>query len=898
MIDRRNVLELIGQYRGRYHSCILTCYALDFAFFEEQVLPTLRNADIRNVNIFADGRFLEQAQEHTTGKEFRHNKTYNFQAIYEKGVFHPKILLLTGKKYGLLIIGSGNLTSSGLSTNDEIWGAFQLDSIENENAPLFKAVWNYLQAFLEQTYGSIKEKIRAIGNYSPWLNELPATSDWIEINSLNLRIAFIGNTVSGSGFQQIIEKVPAVDMEEVNIISPFYDASGNFLKQIKEYYKPNQMRCLLDPNSGLLPKDLDPDVAKEISFYAWAQCKKDYEDTYNRLHAKIIHFLTKDKEYMLLGSANATTAAMGTASGQADNAEAGVLVHRERTCKTWIEELNISIPSSTIDVLSLQTVKRFQADQTSRATNKVRILHSELKEHDIVIFLDRAYNEPLKLVLLDRAGLLLEGKLRNNEKMILNATVAEAERLFKLRLTDEDGRALSNFSIVHDSEALSRGIPTDKKHAALDALFAQEFQDGDGITELLQFVESNWADSEQNNSSKKIIIGGAGGRKEQEPDQEKEYKNLPAEEFNKVSAEMMLRQTGELSHANVRIVDFLNRYSAAAFGKEDDFQEREEQKLLDDKNQKGEGGTTNQEQNTHRSTVGSLEKARIHAYLRTLDRVYDQRLKKFITSAVINESPEDKIILQNLSSILIALHLVQMKYGKRFTVLTKDEDSEGNKLTQQDSYILAGTDGSDSTSLKGFLLNVLGKYLLLSTAGTKPYDFEIVNEKLEKYQLLLLSKTIFLVLNTPWRESEYASRNLLILNCLFYTVGERLQNPELSNTLLKKITDLRSYASYLIPDFGEHFRNFQKELLPKYIRWLVLFYADQDRKKELFSLTSGLKFGDIIFKRRIGFNVVRNVRVIDNGLPILTLSRPGYPYESGEFLLRNVQYTNISIRYE
>lgn len=146
-------MDLIGQNRSKYHSCVLTCYSFDFSFFEERVLPTLRLANIKNVNVLADGHYLEMAQEATTGREFKHNKTYNFHPIYETGVFHPKIILLTGVRHGLLIIGSGNITSSGLSTNDEIWGAFHLDNIGNENAPLFGAAWEYLKPFLDKSLG-------------------------------------------------------------------------------------------------------------------------------------------------------------------------------------------------------------------------------------------------------------------------------------------------------------------------------------------------------------------------------------------------------------------------------------------------------------------------------------------------------------------------------------------------------------------------------------------------------------------------------------------------------------------------------------------------------------------------------------------------------------------------
>ena len=91
MIKRRNILELIGKHRGKYHSCVLTCYSFDFSFFEERVLPTLRLANIKNVNVLADGHYLEMAQEATTGREFKHNKTYNFHPIYEMEFFIQKL---------------------------------------------------------------------------------------------------------------------------------------------------------------------------------------------------------------------------------------------------------------------------------------------------------------------------------------------------------------------------------------------------------------------------------------------------------------------------------------------------------------------------------------------------------------------------------------------------------------------------------------------------------------------------------------------------------------------------------------------------------------------------------------------------------------------------------------
>ena len=337
MIKRRNILDLIGKHRGKYHSCVLTCYSFDFSFFEERVLPTLRLANIKNVNVLADGHYLEMAQEATTGREFKHNKTYNFHPIYETGVFHPKIILLTGVRHGLLIIGSGNITSSGLSTNDEIWGAFHLDNIGNENAPLFGAAWEYLKPFLDKSLGFIPQKIEWMKKHSPWLSDLPVTSDWIKLRSLGLEVKFLANSNGNSIFSQLSANIPSSDVDKLTIISPYFDKSGAQVKQLISLYSPQQTSCLVDINSGTVPSELDDE--NRIDFYDWAECRDDYDNTFNRLHAKLFHFVGDSTEYLLLGSPNATIAALGLGSSNAANAEAAILLRRNTTGSSLLDDL-------------------------------------------------------------------------------------------------------------------------------------------------------------------------------------------------------------------------------------------------------------------------------------------------------------------------------------------------------------------------------------------------------------------------------------------------------------------------------------------------------------------------------------------------------------------------------
>ena len=891
MIRRRNILDLIGKHRGKYHSCVMTCYSLDFSFFEERVLPTLRLANIKNVNVLADGHYLEMAQEATTGKEFKHNKTYNFQPVYETGVFHPKIMLLTGVRHGLLIIGSGNITSSGLSTNDEIWGAFHLDNVGNENAPLFGAVWNYLQPYLDKSLGFIPQKIEWMRKQSPWLAELPLADGWINLESLNTQIKFIGNTPETSTYFQISQDIPSEELEEMTVISPYYDRSGKQLEQLIGHFEPRMMRCIVDPNSGLLPSELNESTASRISFHSWSDCKDDYEDTFNRLHAKLVHWKFKEEEYLLLGSANATIAAMGSGESIAANGEAGVLLRRSTATQTWIDELKVDIPEQTIDLS--ETGNRGIGDGSVQRVNyKHRVLYAELRANEITIHLNKDCSDTLEVSVLDRSDLQVENILKGTNGDTLTVQVMDPEDVFKLYLS-ESGKRISNYCIVHRLEALLRCNP-DPNQEKLDAMLEEDFTDGEGITDLLQFVDYNWADDESSAINKVINHGNQAIRKASTEENQKEYEVLQAEDFNKVSAESLLRQSGELSNSTVKIAEFLNLYSSGVFGKEDDFKESEEQKLFEDEEQLGDGDIA--ENTSRKRTHGTKEKNAMVKYFKKLSEIYSKRLEGLLETQAITETSKVPITIRSLSSILIAIHLIQLKYGKKFTVLTRDLDEEREAITKEESFINAGSFSDSVDTLKGFLLNVLGKFLLLSSAGKKHYEFEILNQKLVRSETQLVVKTTCLILNTPWRESEGVDRDILLLNCLYYTIGEQLLDPQIKEDFISKLEEYKNKAGYVIPEYNDQLSAFKNDLLPSYLVWLEKFRDNVVGRKALIHPTSDLKYGNIIFNSRIGFNAVKKVTPDDVRFK-LHLNRAGYPYVGGEFALKQVQLGTKSILY-
>lgn len=893
MIARRNILDLIGKYRGKYHSCILTCYSLDFSFFEERVLPVLRAANIKNVNVLADGKFLEFAQANTTGQEFKHNKTYNFQPVYATGVFHPKIMLLTGQKHGLLLIGSGNITSSGLSLNDEIWGAFHLDNLNNENAGLFSEVWNYLQQFLNKSFGFIPQKIEWIKTHSPWVEELPKSVSEIKLESLGQTVLFVSNNAGESILQQLFARVPKNNLETITVISPYFDKDGEIIQELYNHYKPLNFNCILDTEYGLIPEKLENALSNRIKFYDWKDCKDDHIPHINRLHAKIIHFQFKDgTEFMLLGSANATNAGMGTSNKKAVNHEAGIIINRKSDI-SWIKELKIKLPKQAVLLKSIENKSPFNSS-LPKTKYTIKLVYSELRGTELSVYTNEPPEEIAgRIQIFSRLLLETEKVLFTAVGNKLTAKCNYPEEIFKVCVISDDDVIVSNYNIVHRFESLLKCNP-DPDREKLDSYLGQEYPEGEGVTELLTFIDYNWAD-EDTSPENKIAAQYVARDKGLIAPTLYSHDKLSAKEFNTISEEVLLKQAGELSNSNIKIAEFLNLISSgSAQTADEEFKESEEQKLLEDKDQKGEGEQVAKSNKI--KSIGRKEKDAISKYFKKLNLEYYGRLLPFYDARAINTTPTQVITIRVLSNILIALQLIQMYYGKKYSIEVEKESS-GEKELFEESYLHEGNLDSDCDTVKCFMIDVFGKFLLLSTAGMKKYDYEILNQKLSYNRKQIFQKALFITLNMRWRPSEIEYRDTILLNTLYFINPDSVNDETFIKEVKKQTEQLRLKAKYLSHSFTDNLNYFTESLLPKYNIWLRKF-NDKIQKENVTIETTSLNKGSIIFNSKIGFNVVHK-KGHNSHFPVLDLLRAGYEWNEndGACLWENITYGKRSIVY-
>jgi hypothetical protein len=908
-IERQNILDLIGRNQSKYASCIITCFSFDFSFFEHRVMSVLKAANVRNIHVFVDDKFLDKALEQNEGGEFQTNKTYSITGIRAKGVFHPKIMFLSGPKHGLLIIGSGNLTNSGLSSNDEVWGAFHLNGIESQNAPLFAQVWNYLERFNTQSDGINAEKLTWVKQRSPWIDELSIAN--FEANTQinkDITIRFLVNSNKESLYNQVVSALPRANLKELNIVSPYYDEQGRFLSEIIEDLKPETVNCITDPQFGTLPHQLEDSLKEKIKFYAWADCLKDVTGI-SRLHAKLFQFkYTDGTEFLLFGSANATSQAFGGKINTAANEEACLLIINSNK-PDYLSELGISWRTAMPLTLEGQEKKKNNAGDTIESIKITqRIKHAEMKDNRLTVYFDTITESQGLLNVLDNWGKLIHScpiTADLEQSFVLDQTLCP-NRVFLVEGTSR----ISNYALIHDVNIQEKSNP-DPKQAEINELIEnlENNPEGGFYISLLKHADFNWVDHELDKS----VGTGVSNRTYKEIEATKEYERIDQEKFYALST-VQQSQAALLKENGVRISDVLSIISKGRLKKIEDISESEEERLVIE-DQTGEGNEVTSRKRINHD--GNEERRVIHSFLKRTQDFYQSQLSDLLSKKNLNDSPSRKLQLKDYSNISISLDLINIFTNRIFEIertivalffdksLHKDIErleyqmgmerldrthpdypnlvyyyleyskikdfvataqkiqglrllaqEEYESVTDQHRYFYTGSiQVNQGKGILSYLTNLLGSFLIISNSGPTEYAYQLVNNKINLYRKEILERAIFLILNNRWKESEEKYRDLLILDLLHFisTVEWRAQTDNLLRLHFEEIYSKTKYPS----DYFQSNLSRMFDLLHSYNKWMEVF---NNEKTMLSKSKSTLGYGQIAFSSKIGFFMLKMVK--------------------------------------
>ncbi|APG59015.1 hypothetical protein [Christiangramia salexigens] len=805
MITRTNFLDLLGGNTRKYHSCIITSYTFDILFFEQAVLPRLRRAGIRNINIFVDAKMFHKQLENFQGKEYlSQNRDYSITPVFLDGAFHSKSLLAVGNTKGLLAIGSGNITGSGLSNNEEIWSAFHYKNNENLTEGIFSKSIKYLDSLKKYSYAANLKKINWISENSTWyshlLNRNSDTTNQLDGKS---KISIYTTNADSSFFQEIITQVPR-NPKEIKILSPYYNKSGKLILKLLEYLTPDKIHCVVDPDYGNIPIELNGHPS--IEFSEWSNLSVD-KKMKKSLHAKAYQFEYDDSSIFLLGSANATSEAFGTDKSPAKNAE--ILLKMENgSRRDYFAELGIKFP--IVGTLNLAELKINElTHQNDYNQWSIKILHAEFQDFLLKIYLDKILTTELILRIEDAdLRILIDKSIKISEPYaeidIENITHKD---IFRCSLLKEGAR-ISNYAYPQNSSDLL-GTNPDERLARWGEIRTHDIFEGLGIEVFLDFLNGNKLFEKSSNAT---LIEKKQEKEEKVPDP------ITTDEFNKNASNEENENSGQ-SHLTSLIEDFL---SQLVFGT------TEEVEISDNVEQQAMGNIekpANDAPIVHRENnfsyseglrirkklenvltriIDYVDNYTINLYLRStrhsndlnlgidhlnaqliglslilkyLSRPFDQKsieitisydeIKKLnslekkyslVRHAKQNGNPNG-IVSYDLDINYIEKIVKEIKNNKDFGLIEIDKDNiKENKHCIFDPYL-------NQSACEEFMINNLGR-LLYAILKEKILVEEKQSARKEQQINKILQYSILLIYNFNWSKKDLIYRDLILLNIL------------------------------------------------------------------------------------------------------------------------------------
>ncbi len=296
-----------------YHSSIATTFGIDFDAYENIVLPRIRGAGCRNNMVIADRRMLTQAVEDVLALPRQAGRQYTITGAPVSGTFHPKLFLQIGRKGGRLIIGSANLTAAGLAGNLEVITMLTSGTEGDGSERLIARAYQYLSRLVNPLEPMLLEQRDWMLERATWLQYAVPADRPVQLADHTQAALLIPDSNAGiaAQFVNLVEE----QVKRLIVLSPYWDERLGALSALVDKLAPKETAVLIDPDRRMFPSDAAENI-KGLKIY----CRNNFE-VERFLHAKVLIAQTEMADHLLIGSANCTTAALGTAGMPGSNSE-------------------------------------------------------------------------------------------------------------------------------------------------------------------------------------------------------------------------------------------------------------------------------------------------------------------------------------------------------------------------------------------------------------------------------------------------------------------------------------------------------------------------------------------------------------------------------------------------
>ena len=485
-----------SEKRARFHSAILTSYSIELIPFEHQMLSQLHRHEISSINLLIDENQFDRAMMYLNPSSLEEvGREYCLTLIPSLGAFHPKINFFVGDEDLMVVWGSGNLTMSGHGKNHETFSGFMVDKSNRNQLPLLQECWMYLQLYVK-LYGSktVKHRVlKEVPAYCKWLKQgvnVEERHQWHPIDE-KTRAALLYNEEGSSIYSQLLELIPVNQVKEITVVSPFYDEDGQALMSLLDLC-PNArlLNVLMQSNCSLPPSKITNHP--KIHFYDFDKTERGTEsfgpkDYSRRLHSKLFHFKTEQSEYIVIGSANATIAALGSMEEDAINDEFCAVYECNNSDVLKVLGLKKRRPLDTI----VQKMRREGSAEGSDSTKyRIHICEAEYRGRKLQIKARGAHSDQNFSVMMEtRSGVQKVDKVCFDDKGGISLDVALPVQTTICYLADANGNRASNRLYIQWPTELESTNPS-RENRSINRFIARLESEGYDSLKVIDMVTS------------------------------------------------------------------------------------------------------------------------------------------------------------------------------------------------------------------------------------------------------------------------------------------------------------------------------------------------------------------------------------------------------------------------
>ena len=335
-VDLSGLLE-----RESFRHAFICTFTFEPSFFEDFCLEHFRAlGEGTSVTVITDARTYSSLTILDASQRPRlANLRYLLHPVAVHGVFHAKVFLLASKDKGLLVIGSGNFTRSGLGTNAELVGVYRYQRNKTtENRALFQQALGFLQTLAKRwPSDDLFERLDELESDADWLKWDKTQQDGSPRLIHNLNEALWDN---------LCNNLPK-NISEVHVLSRYFDAEPHILERVFDDVGPGQVVLWTENDvTTMTPAwfDLPKAYRKRVEVRSLSIADGEYHQP---LHAKAIAFVSPKMTRLAFGSANFSRAGLFSAAS-AGNLEVALVsdaeLFRANDVRRLFDPQNVSYP--------------------------------------------------------------------------------------------------------------------------------------------------------------------------------------------------------------------------------------------------------------------------------------------------------------------------------------------------------------------------------------------------------------------------------------------------------------------------------------------------------------------------------------------------------------------------